>query len=367
MHLSSEYVFDGRAAAPYTEDAPVAPLSAYGASKAAGDLAVGGLERHYLVRPTWVVGDGRNFVRTMLGLAARGVAPTVVADQIGRPTFATDIAAAIVHLLESRAPYGTYHVTGGGEPASWADVARAVFAAAGHDALRVTDTTTAEYFAGKPDAAPRPLNSVLDCTKAAKAGVDLPDWRARLAAYVRGRLSRRTPVRVAAHGAAVCDRPNRYATYAVHKGAGLSTGRGFRGGRGGVRQRRVGGWTCPRCTAASSCSPPATATTRCAASAARGLLIPIRPGVYLHEAPPGDAAARHLIADCGRAAPARRPGGVQPCHRCPPLRAPGVADRARPGARHPPPALRRTRRAPGARARDGARRRRDRASWPGCR
>ena len=134
VHLSSEYVFDGRADEPYPEDAPIAPLSAYGASKAAGDLAVGGLERHYLVRPTWVVGDGRNFVRTMLGLAARGVDPTVVADQIGRPTFAADIAAAIVHLLRSRAPYGTYHVTGGGEPASWADVARAVFAAAGHDA-----------------------------------------------------------------------------------------------------------------------------------------------------------------------------------------------------------------------------------------
>jgi dTDP-4-dehydrorhamnose reductase len=101
VHLSSEYVFDGRAAAPYTEDDPVAPLSAYGASKAAGDLVVRGLERHYLVRPTWVVGDGRNFVRTMLGLAERGVSPTVVADQIGRPTFAADIAAAIVHLLES--------------------------------------------------------------------------------------------------------------------------------------------------------------------------------------------------------------------------------------------------------------------------
>lgn len=184
VHLSSEYVFDGRAEQPYPEDAPIAPLSAYGASKAGGDLAVGGLEQHYLVRPTWVVGDGRNFVRTMLGLAARGISPAVVADQIGRPTFAVDIAAAVVHLLRSRAPYGTYHVTGGGEPASWADVARAVFTAAGHDAARVTDTTTAEYFAGKP-AAPRPLNSVLNCTKAAKAGVDLPDWRPRLAAYVR--------------------------------------------------------------------------------------------------------------------------------------------------------------------------------------
>jgi dTDP-4-dehydrorhamnose reductase len=185
VHLSSEYVFDGRAAEPYAEDAPVAPLSAYGASKAAGDLAVGGCERHYLVRPTWVVGDGRNFVRTMLGLAGRGISPTVVADQVGRPTFAADLAAAIVHLLRVGAPYGGYHVTGGGEPGSWADVARAVFAAAGHGGLRVTDTTTAEYFAGKPHAARRPLNSVLDCTKAEQTGVELPDWRDRLTAYVR--------------------------------------------------------------------------------------------------------------------------------------------------------------------------------------
>jgi dTDP-4-dehydrorhamnose reductase len=187
VHLSTEYVFDGRAAQPYAEDAPVAPLSAYGASKAAGDLAVQALDRHYLVRPTWVVGDGRNFVATMLGLAEKGVEPTVVADQIGRPTFATDLAAAIVHLVANEAPHGTYHVTGAGEPASWADVARATFALAGHGDLRVSDTSTADYFADKPLAAPRPRNSVLDLTRATAAGVPLPDWREQLAEYVRTR------------------------------------------------------------------------------------------------------------------------------------------------------------------------------------
>jgi dTDP-4-dehydrorhamnose reductase len=185
VHLSTEYVFDGRSALPYPEDAPVCPLSAYGASKAAGDLAVQGVERHYLVRPSWVVGDGHNFVRTMLRLAGKGVEPSVVADQVGRPTFATELACAIVHLVTSGAPYGTYHVTGGGEPASWADVARATFALAGHGDLRVTDTTTAEYFADKPHAARRPRNSVLDLSKAAAAGVELTDWRERLAEYVR--------------------------------------------------------------------------------------------------------------------------------------------------------------------------------------
>jgi dTDP-4-dehydrorhamnose 3,5-epimerase len=177
VHLSTEYVFDGRSAQPYPEDAPVAPLSVYGASKAAGDLAVQTLERHYLVRPSWVVGNGHNFVRTMLRLAEKGIEPSVVADQIGRPTFATDLVA-------SGAPFGTYHVTGDGEPASWAEVARATFALAGHGDLRVTDTTTAEYFADKPHAAQRPLNSVLDLSRAAAAGVELPDWRERLEEYV---------------------------------------------------------------------------------------------------------------------------------------------------------------------------------------
>lgn len=184
VHLSSEYVFDGTADRPYVEDDPVAPLSAYGASKAAGDLAVRTVDQHYLLRPTWVVGEGRNFVRTMLTLAGRGISPTVVDDQIGRPTFAPDLAAAIVGLVTREAPYGSYHVTGGGEPASWAEVARETYALSGHADLTVTGTTTAAYFADKPAAARRPLNSVLDTGKAEKAGVDLPDWRSSLATHL---------------------------------------------------------------------------------------------------------------------------------------------------------------------------------------
>ena len=185
VHLSSEYVFDGTLDRPYREDDAVAPLSAYGASKAAGDLAVQGVERHYLLRPTWVVGEGRNFVATMLGLAARGIEPAVVDDQVGRPTFAPDLAAAIVHLLDTDAEPGTYHVTGGGDPASWAEVARAVYELSGHGDLTVTGTTTKAYFAGRPGSARRPLNSVLDTAKAEKAGIPLPDWRSGLTAYCR--------------------------------------------------------------------------------------------------------------------------------------------------------------------------------------
>ncbi len=185
VHFSSEYVFDGEAPRPYREDDPVAPLSVYGAAKAAGDLAVRGTARRYLLRPTWVVGEGCNFVRTMLGLACRGVAPMVVDDQIGRLTFAADLAAAVSCLLRSAAPFGDYHVTGGGAPASWADVAREVYRLAGRPDVAVTGTTTAAYFADKPTAARRPLNSVLDTGKAAAAGVVMPDWRTGLADYVQ--------------------------------------------------------------------------------------------------------------------------------------------------------------------------------------
>ena len=121
----------------------------------------------------------------MLGLARRGIAPTVVDDQVGRLTFAPDLAGAVATLLRADAPFGDYHVTGGGPPASWADVAREVFRLAGAD-LPVTGTSTAAYFADKPTAAARPLNSVLDTTKAAAIGIAMPDWRERLASYVTG-------------------------------------------------------------------------------------------------------------------------------------------------------------------------------------
>jgi dTDP-4-dehydrorhamnose 3,5-epimerase len=185
VHLSSEYVFDGRAPGEVTEQAAFSPLGAYGAAKAAGDVAASLAKRHYVVRTTWVVGNGRNFVRTMLALATRGVAPTVVADQIGRPTFADDLADAIIHLVATDAPHGTYHVTNTGEPVSWADVASRTFALAGRSPSTVTGTTTAAYFADKPHAAARPLNSVLSVEKAHAAGVRMPMWPDSLATYVK--------------------------------------------------------------------------------------------------------------------------------------------------------------------------------------
>jgi dTDP-4-dehydrorhamnose reductase len=184
VHISSEYVFDGRHDGPHPEDWPANPLSVYGHSKADGDTQAGYVTKHYLVRTTWVAGDGNNFIRTMAGLADRGVTPTVVDDQIGRPTFAADLAAGIAHLVRARAPFGTYNLTNDGEPVSWADVASAVFAARGRSTDDVLPTSTEAYFADKSQAAVRPLNSVLDLSKITAAGFQPRDWRAALSEYV---------------------------------------------------------------------------------------------------------------------------------------------------------------------------------------
>jgi dTDP-4-dehydrorhamnose 3,5-epimerase len=184
VHISSEYVFDGKCVGPMPEDWPPNPLSVYGRSKADGDAQAAQVAKHYLVRTSWVVGDGGNFVRTMAGLADRGVSPTVVDDQIGRLTFTTDLAAGIAHLLRTGAPNGTYNLTNSGEPASWADVAAAVFTARGRSADDVRRTTTAAYFADKPQAAVRPLNSVLDLTKIVASGFLPRSWRTALAHHL---------------------------------------------------------------------------------------------------------------------------------------------------------------------------------------
>lgn len=182
VHFSSDYVYDGTRA-PHHEDEPLAPLGVYGQAKAAGDLAVSATARHYVLRTSWVIGDGHNFVRTMVRLADSGVSPSVVSDQRGRLTFATDLARVVRHLIGSAAPYGTYHVTGSGAPGSWADIARAVFGARGRSTDDVTDQTTADYSAGKV-VAPRPADSVLALDRLVATGFDMPDMWVGLAEYL---------------------------------------------------------------------------------------------------------------------------------------------------------------------------------------
>ena len=189
LHISSDYVFDGTHE-PHTEDEPFSPLSVYGQSKAAGDLVVSLLPKYYVLRATWVIGEGKNFVRTMLGLAEKGISPTVVADQVGRLTFTSELVRIIDHLLTTRAAYGTYNATNDGKLSSWADITREIFTLAGYNSLTVTNTTTAEYYAGKPGIAPRPLGSNMDLTKLHQTGFESHDWEDDLKAYIAKELNR---------------------------------------------------------------------------------------------------------------------------------------------------------------------------------
>ncbi|WP_370525960.1 sugar nucleotide-binding protein [Pseudarthrobacter sp. NBSH8] len=177
VQVSSDYVFDGSRPSHDETEGP-APLGVYAQTKAAGDAVVSVVPRHYIIRTSWVIGDGPNFVRTMASLAEKGVSPAVVNDQIGRLTFSEDLAAGIKHLLDVGAPFGTYNLTNDGEPRSWADVAADVFELSGRPRGSVTGVSTSEYFRGK-EAAPRPSNSVLDLTKITGTGFrpELADTR----------------------------------------------------------------------------------------------------------------------------------------------------------------------------------------------
>lgn len=185
VHVSSDYVFDGTKDGAYTEEDPLSPLGVYGQTKAAGDAIVSTVPRHYIVRTSWVIGEGKNFVRTMASLAERGIDPKVVDDQIGRLTFTSDIAAGVEHLLKVRPDHGVYNLTGSGEAMTWAELARTVFATTGHDADRVTGVSTDEYFAAATaPVAPRPKNSVLSIDKIGATGFSPSPLLDSLAAYL---------------------------------------------------------------------------------------------------------------------------------------------------------------------------------------
>ena len=189
VHISSDYVFDGTREL-HDEGEAMSPLSVYGQSKAAGDIAVAGCARHYIMRSSWVIGEGKNFAKTMCALSDKVVAGdlervTVVDDQLGRLTFTRDMAAAIFHVLDARAPYGTYDCTGSGAVRSWADIARACFEAKNGNGDKVVPVSTADYYASaEGPIAPRPHFSALDLSKLEGVGFHMPDWEEELTEYL---------------------------------------------------------------------------------------------------------------------------------------------------------------------------------------
>lgn len=183
VHISSDYVFDGTMS-PHIETESISPLGVYAQSKAAGDLIVELAEKYYIVRTSWVIGEGKNFVLTMKSLADKGVKPSVVNDQIGRLTFTSDLSQAIAHLLDTRPTYGTYNFSNDGDSVSWADIAKIVYTSVGHNADEVTGVSTVEYYADKEGIAPRPLQSTLSLDKMKATGIAIRDWREALSEYL---------------------------------------------------------------------------------------------------------------------------------------------------------------------------------------
>ncbi|MDQ6774080.1 MAG: dTDP-4-dehydrorhamnose reductase [Candidatus Dormibacteraeota bacterium] len=189
LHVSTDYVFDGLKAEPYVESDPVAPLGAYGVSKAAGEMLVRAAlpARHWIVRTCGLYGvagsrgKGGNFVETMLRLAGEGREIRMVADQLVTPTHTADLARQLVRLA-SGGPFGTFHATCQGR-CTWYEFAAEIFCQGGVEADLKPQSQAQN---GRP--ARRPANSVLDNRRLREAGLDLmPDWRESLASYLARR------------------------------------------------------------------------------------------------------------------------------------------------------------------------------------
>ncbi|PKK11881.1 dTDP-4-dehydrorhamnose reductase [Thermomonospora sp. CIF 1] len=174
---STDYVFPGTATAPYPEDAPTAPLNAYGRTKLAGERAVLAAGAGYVVRTAWLYGaHGPSFVRTMVRLSRERETLTVVDDQRGQPTWTGDLAERIIALVDSGAPFGVHHATNSGET-TWYGLAREVFALLGEDPDRVRPTTSENF----PRPAARPAYSVLAQDPARAPGLPpMRHWRKAL-------------------------------------------------------------------------------------------------------------------------------------------------------------------------------------------
>ncbi len=186
MYISTDYVFDGQGTEPWEPDCKdYRPLNVYGETKLKGELAVSGtLEKYFIVRIAWVFGlNGKNFIKTMLGVGKTHPRVRVVMDQIGTPTYTLDLARLLVDMIETE-KYGYYHATNdeGGEYISWYDFTKEIYRQAGME-TEVQPVTTAEYGLSK---AARPFNSRLDKSKLKEAGfAPLPPWQDALNRYLR--------------------------------------------------------------------------------------------------------------------------------------------------------------------------------------
>lgn len=189
VQFSSDDVFDGTKAEPYTETDPLNPISVFGQSRAAGELAAMAAPKHYILRVGWVMNNGATFLSAMKRYAQDGTKPRVVNDLRGRLTFTHDIVRAVRHLLVTDAPYGVYNVSCSGEPLTWDQIAREVFAVLGESPSRVRGISSLELQRNGPWAvAPRPTNAVLDLAKIESTGFVPGDQITRIREYLHDEM-----------------------------------------------------------------------------------------------------------------------------------------------------------------------------------
>ena len=185
IYISTDYVFDGIKKEPYREGNKTNPQSIYGKTKLEGEKYTLDLPSSYVVRTSWVYGEGKNFVRTMLALSEKMAELRVVNDQFGRPTSALDLARAIYDIIQKQPEPGIYNITGDGPIISWADFAREIFKVANKE-TKVTGISTEEYLAQYIDKkiAPRPMHSSLELYKISNIA-KINNWPSSLEKYLR--------------------------------------------------------------------------------------------------------------------------------------------------------------------------------------
>ena len=191
IYISTDYVFEGKGDKEYEVDDPKIGLSIYGKTKSQGeDFVRETLKKYFIIRISWVFGiNGKNFIKTMLSLADRGLKElNVVSDQIGSPTYTYDLSKLMCDMMTST-KYGIYHATNEGYT-SWAEFANFIFKTANLD-MKVNPVTTDEYKKLVPNQADRPLNSRLSKSSLDQAGFKrLPSWQDATIRYIKDELKR---------------------------------------------------------------------------------------------------------------------------------------------------------------------------------
>ena len=183
VHFSTDYVFDGEKQSPYLESDEFCPINVYGTTKAAGDVAVSVLPMHYIIRTSWVIGEGRNFIEAIRGQALGDKEISVVDDQRGRLTFADDLATFVKYLVVNNPAFGTYNLSCDGPIYSWAEIARLILEIEGLNPARILAINSDEF--SHKQKARRPKNSVLAVEKTKSIGFELASVEEKLRLYLQ--------------------------------------------------------------------------------------------------------------------------------------------------------------------------------------